>query len=672
MKKADEAWEHPKDMMAAETRKEYDKRMEWWANDKFGMFIHWGIYSVPEGEWKGNKNHAEWIMNTGHIPVETYEKFAARFNPVKFDADQWVAAAKDAGMKYIVITSKHHDGFCMFDSKFTKYDIMDATPFKRDVLKELTEACHRQGVTMCFYHSIMDWHHPDYTPRRKWEKRSAEGADYDRYVNHMRKQLAELICKYHPALIWFDGQWESTWTHEYGKHLYNYLRTLDPELIINNRVDKGRSGHKGAHDRREYAGDFGTPEQHIPATGMPKGYYWETCMTMNNHWGWNKCDDNFKSTEDLLHKLVDIVSKGGNFLLNVGPKPDGTIPEQSLERMREIGKWMRVNGESIYGTTANMFDPVPWGRSTTKGNTLYLHVFEWPSNGKLELPGLISKPDGAEVLATGEDVKVKMTASGATLSLPPKPADPYDTVVKLTFSKPPQVATAPKIKGEKRFADKTRIVIEKGGSLDARYTLDGSDPTADSPLYTKPFTIRDTTIVKARSFKGRRGLAEIAEAKFYKLKMLKSAKPAGKTVKGLNYALYEGAWDNLPDFSKLKPVKKGVCRGFDLLKIKGDRTNNYGIVFEGYIKVPKSGLYEATLSSDDGSKLYIDGEPVVDNDGLHANEAKKDRIVLEKGLHRIRVEFFQLGGDIALSLDLKTPSGKTIKATPKNLFRVKK
>jgi len=234
------------------------------------------------------------------------------------------------------------------------------------------------------------------------------------------------------------------------------------------------------------------------------------------------------------------------------------------------------------------------------------------------------------------------------------------------------VATAPKIKGEKRFADKTRIVIEKGGNLDARYTLDGSDPTADSPLYTKPFTIRDTTIVKARSFKGRRGLAEIAEAKFYKLKMLKSAKPAGKTVKGLNYALYEGAWDNLPDFSKLKPVKKGVCRGFDLLKIKGDRTNNYGIVFEGYIKVPKSGLYEATLSSDDGSKLYIDGEPVVDNDGLHANEAKKDRIVLEKGLHRIRVEFFQLGGDIALSLDLKTPSGKTIKATPKNLFRVKK
>ncbi|MEK6756601.1 MAG: alpha-L-fucosidase, partial [Bacteroidota bacterium] len=363
-----------------ESRQARDARMSWWREAKFGMFIHWGLYAIPAGEWKGNTNHAEWIRTTAQIPLEEYEKFVSQFNPVKFNAAEWVRMAKDAGMKYIVITSKHHDGFCLFDSKFTDFDIM-STPFKRDILKELADACHKEGIKICWYHSIMDWHHPDYLPRREWEKeRSAQGADFDRYVQHMKNQLKELVANYGEiGVLWFDGEWETTWNTTYGKDLYNYVRNLQPNIIINNRVGAGRSGMEGFTKEGEFAGDFGTPEQEIPATGLP-GVNWETCMTMNDHWGYNKHDLNWKSTEDLIRKLADIASKGGNFLLNVGPTSEGLFPQASTDRLREIGQWMKVSGESIYGTSASPFESLEWGRCTQKpiegGTRLYLHVFE--------------------------------------------------------------------------------------------------------------------------------------------------------------------------------------------------------------------------------------------------------------------------------------------------------
>jgi alpha-L-fucosidase len=306
--------------------------------------------------------------------------------------------AKDAGMKYIVITSKHHDGFCLFDSKMTDYDIMDATPFKRDIMKELADQCRKQGIKMCWYHSIMDWHHPDYLPRRRWEKRSAEGADFSRYVTYMKGQIKELVENYGDiGVLWFDGEWEKTWNSDLGNDLYKYVRSLQPDIIINNRVSKGRAGMAGTYDPEKAAGDFGTPEQEIPATGL--GYDWETCMTMNNHWGWNKNDKNWKSTQDLIRKLIDITSKGGNFLLNVGPKADGTFPEESIERLAAIGEWMKVNGQSIYGTNASIFEKLQWGRCTTKPGKLYLHVFDWPADGKLIVPGLITKAKSAYLLS---------------------------------------------------------------------------------------------------------------------------------------------------------------------------------------------------------------------------------------------------------------------------------
>ncbi len=254
-----------------ETPGEHDARMQWWREARFGMFIHWGLYSIPAGEWKGRTDHAEWIRTTAQIPLAEYEGFVSQFNPVKFNADEWVRTAKAAGVKYIVITSKHHDGFCLFDSKYTDFDVA-STPFHRDILKELADACHRQDIKICFYHSIMDWHHPDYLPRRDWEKdRTTEGADFNRYVTYMKNELRELLTNYGDiGVLWFDGEWENTWNQDYGRDLYAYVRSLQPKIIVNNRVGAARNGMQGLTKEGEFGGDFGTPEQEVPATGIPR------------------------------------------------------------------------------------------------------------------------------------------------------------------------------------------------------------------------------------------------------------------------------------------------------------------------------------------------------------------------------------------------------------------
>ena len=422
-----------------------DERMKWWREARLGMFIHWGLYSVPAGQWKDNKNHGEWIMNSAHIPVKDYEQFARQFNPVKFNADKWVQIAQKAGMKYIVITSKHHDGFCLWDSKVTDYDIMDATPLKRDILKELSVACKKQGIRLCFYHSIMDWHHPDaqgpFYPEYNTSQRS--NPNFARYAeNYMKPQLKELVDNYGPlGVLWFDGEWIPEWTEEQGKDLYKYVRSLQSDIIINNRVGKGRKGIEGLSKSDEDAGDFGTPEQQIPTKGLP-GVDWETCMTMNDHWGYCRADENWKSTEDLLQKLVDIASKGGNFLLNVGPTSEGLIPQPSIEHLAAMGEWMNVNGESIYGTTASPLGKVPWGRCTAKRGKLYLHIFDWPKDGKLEVAGLKNKVKSAYLLA---DKKMKLAVARegdetVVINVPEKAIDTIDTVVVLEIKGKPDIA----------------------------------------------------------------------------------------------------------------------------------------------------------------------------------------------------------------------------------------
>lgn len=336
-----------------ESKTDKDARMQWWRDATFGMFIHWGAYAVPAGFYQGKevKGIGEWIMHTANIPIPEYEAFVHQFNPQQFNAKEWVKIAKQAGMKYIVITSKHHDGFGLWDSKVSAYDIMDASPFKRDILKELSDACKAEGIKLCFYHSIMDWHQPDAESKKDYAHQHTEKPDWNKYRDtYMKQQLKELVEKYDPAVLWFDGEWIPEWTEEQGKELYNWLRALKPDLIINNRVGKGRQGMQGMNAYAHAAGDFGTPEQEILEGTSDSD--WESCMTMNDTWGFKKNDQNWKSAKMLIDNLIDVAAKGGNYLLNVGPDASGLIPQASVERLAEMGKWLKVNGEAIYATQA--------------------------------------------------------------------------------------------------------------------------------------------------------------------------------------------------------------------------------------------------------------------------------------------------------------------------------
>ncbi len=436
--------------LPVETRKEHDARMAWFREAKFGMFIHWGVYSVPAGEWEGQTGYGEWIMESARIPVSRYEQFAKEFNPVKFDAKAWVKTAKAAGMKYIVITSKHHDGFGLWPSALTDWCIK-STPFQRDPLRELADECKKAGLKFCLYHSIVDWHSPDWGKRRAWNDVATGTPDMDRYTAYMKGQLKELVTNYHPGILWFDGEWESPWTHERGVDLYAYLRAMDPKLIINNRVGKARAGMAGMDTGKDRVGDYGTPEQQIPPAGFGPGVDWETCMTLNNNWGYNSHDNHWKSPETLIRNLCDIASKNGNYLLNVGPTGEGLIPQPSMERLAEVGAWMKVNGEAIYGSGATPFGAeagafsatetdkggkpkfIPaWNwRATTKPGKIYLIIFHWPTNGTFELPGLQSKVKRARLLAGHKKLPVEPTASGVKILLPAAPPDKIASVICL-------------------------------------------------------------------------------------------------------------------------------------------------------------------------------------------------------------------------------------------------
>lgn len=430
----------------SETKAERDRRMKWWREARFGMFIHWGLYAVPAGEYKGQRSTriGEWIMEWANIPRADYEKFAQQFNPAKFDAAKWVGLAKAAGMKYIVITSKHHDGFSMFNSEASNYDIVDSTPYRKDPIAALAREAKKQGLKFCFYYSILDWHYPsayveapgkDPTAGNRTTKMRPGGKE--EYVKYMKAQLRELITKYDPAVLWFDGEWQDWWTEEDGQYLYKFVRSLKPDIIINNRVGKGRQGMQGMNKTdREYSGDFGTPEQEIPANGLP-GVDWESCMTMNTTWGYKFYDDQWKSPETIVRNLIDIASKGGNYLLNVGPTAEGVIPQPSVERLHEVGRWMKQNGEAIYSTMASPFSTqLTFGRATSKPGRIYLHVFDWPKDGSLRIPSWGRNVKRAYLLASPKgDLRFTTDNDGITLQLPGKAVDPIASVVVLEAGK---------------------------------------------------------------------------------------------------------------------------------------------------------------------------------------------------------------------------------------------
>ncbi|WP_114781910.1 alpha-L-fucosidase [Botryobacter ruber] len=425
-----------------------DERMEWWREARFGMFIHWGVYAQMAGVYRGHeqaRGGAEWIMNRMKVPVAEYKAVARQFNPTKYDADAWVRMAKDAGMKYIIITAKHHDGFALFDSKASDWDVTDATPYGKDLLKPLAEACKKHGVKLGFYYSqAQDWGNPGGSVARKvmaegwpnpdsaridaytkahkghWDH-AQETATFDQYIDRVAvPQVKEILSNYGEiAVLWWDTP--TNMTDEAALKLQEVLK-LQPHIITNDRLK-----------RPNFPGDTRTPEQKIPAQG--DGSDWETCMTMNGTWGYRTSDNNWKSTETLIRNLVDIASKGGNYLLNVGPKPDGTFPQESIDRLKGVGEWMKVNSEAIYATKANPISSVNWGRVTMKPEAketiLYLTVFDWPKDGKLVVPGLDNKISSTSLLAGGKKLKATQSAEGTVIQLPAKAPDAIASVIKV-------------------------------------------------------------------------------------------------------------------------------------------------------------------------------------------------------------------------------------------------
>jgi len=636
-----------------------DTRMEWWRDARFGMFIHWGLYAIPAGEWDGKTEYGEWIRHSAKIPIETYDTFQDRFNPVKFNADMWVKTARDAGMKYIVITSKHHDGFCMFNTKQTSFNIMQ-TPFGRDVMKELADACRKYDLRFCFYYSIMDWHHPDYLPRREWEKeRSTDGADYDRYVSYMKAELEELLTQYGDiGVLWFDGEWESTWNEKYGKEIYTFVRSLQPNIIINNRVGAGRMDMEGLTKEGAFGGDFGTPEQQIPPTGLP-GTDWETCMTMNDHWGYNKANTEYKPVQELIRMLTDIASKGGNYLLNVGPTDQGTFPKQADSRLKGIGEWMAVNSESIYGTVASPFESTPWGRCTMKEGTdtviLYLHVFNWPSDGRLVVGGCMNDPLQAILLAQPDKtLNVSRDDDKIIVLVPPKAPDKKNSVIKLTLLSPLDITNSPEIVAfNDLFVDRMKVeLVSDRQNVEIRFTGDGTDPVDTSFLYSEPLEIRGDVTIKARCFRGGNPVSGTSSRTF-KMMIPLAPKNVENQRSGIRYQYFEGEWDSLPDYSKLIPAKSGSLPYFSFEP--RNNKEHFGFSYSGFILIPKRNVYTFYTESDDGSQLYIGRKLVVDNDGLHGLTQKEGSIALSPGFHPIRVYYFEKTGSDDLKVYIKSP-----------------
>jgi len=426
-----------------------DARMAWWREARFGMFIHWGVYAVLAGDYDGHTigKASEWIMNRGKIPVAEYHQVANRFNPVKYDADAWVRTAKDAGMKYIVITAKHHDGFALFGTRASRWNVVDATPYGRDLLKPLAEACRKYGIKLGFYYSqAQDWNNPGGAASRKATSEGWANPDSTRidaytaehkghwdpaqttqtmgeYIDKVAvPEVKELLTNYGDvAVLWWDTPTDMT--DEYASKL-NALLALQPNIITNDRLK-----------RPDFPGDYKTPEQKIPNLSELDGKDWETCMTMNGTWGFKASDHNWKTPTTLIHNLVDIASKGGNYLLNVGPTAEGEIPQPSIDALKVIGEWMKTNGEAIYGTKASPLPPLAWGRCTQKmeGNNtiLYLSVFDWPADGKLVVPGIKGKVRRATLITWGKKLDYETTADGLVIQVPPTMPDKLATVIKV-------------------------------------------------------------------------------------------------------------------------------------------------------------------------------------------------------------------------------------------------
>jgi alpha-L-fucosidase len=407
----------------AENTPAQSARIKWWTDARFGLFIHWGPVSLRGTEIGWSRGEP--------VPAREYDELYRRFNPTNFNAREWARTAKEAGMKYLVLTSKHHDGFCLWDTAYTDYNIMH-TPFGRDVIKELSAACRHEGIRFCLYHSILDWYHPDYPLDSPGGRGKKPNANMDQYNLYLKNQLAELHRKYGPiGIYWFDGEWEAPWNNERARDLFQHVRQLDPKALINNRVGKGREDMAGTTKTGALAADFDTPEQRVGKFQNDRP--WESCITMCEQWAW-KPNDKMKSTTQCLRTLIQCAGGDGNLLFNVGPMPDGRIEPRQVERLREMGAWLKQYGVTIYGTRGGPFKPGTWGASTFNGRTLYIHLFDL-KGGRLELPPIKGRIVSHKLL-TGGTATVAQSPTGISITVPPSNRQVTDTILALKLDVP--------------------------------------------------------------------------------------------------------------------------------------------------------------------------------------------------------------------------------------------
>jgi len=398
-----------------------DSRLGWWRDARLGLFIHWGPVSLAGTEIGWSR--------ASEVPAGEYDELYRAFNPERFDARAWARLARDMGAGYLVLTSKHHDGFCLWQSQHTDYDIA-STPFERDVMDELSQACRREGIVFCTYHSICDWWHPDYPRGSPGGKTQKPDANMGRYRNYLHNQVTEIIQDYGPiGIMWFDGEWEEPWTESMGRELYALCRRLQPDILVNNRVAKGRQGMSGTTRSGLFAGDYDTPEQEVGQYQVDRP--WESCITLCNQWAW-KPEDPMKPLPELIKTLVNCVGGDGNLLLNVGPMPTGDIEPRQAARLRKLGQWLKANGRSVYGTRGGPFRPGAWGSSTHRGSSVFLHVLDWQGSDRLQLPAQSSEIQSAKTLA-GRPVHFYRSPEGFEILRPAGTEDDIDTIIELVM-----------------------------------------------------------------------------------------------------------------------------------------------------------------------------------------------------------------------------------------------
>lgn len=429
-------------------RAAYEKRVQWYRHDRFGMFIHWGLYAIPA--------RGEWVRSREKISVEEYQPFFDEFNPVDYDPKAWAKLAREAGMKYAVLTAKHHDGFCLFDSKLTDYKATN-TPAGRDLVREYVEAFRAEGLKVGLYYSVIDWHHPDYPhygdqqhPMRDNEAYKGKQHNFDNYLTYMHGQIEELCTNYGKIdIFWFDFSYRELRGEAWkATELMKMIRSHLPDVLTDNRLEVSGEGFGSlaTANPTAYSGDFVSPEQIIPPQGIVdyagNPVTWEACITLNNNWGYHATDNDYKPAPMVVRKLVECVSKGGNLLLNVGPDAKGSIPPKSVEILKEVGRWMHLNGESIYGCGIADIAKPDYGRVTRNGSTLYYHVTDNPI-GFVPLTGVAAnKVRSARLLSTGAELPVEKNwitnnypdLAFVSLGHSPVLPDETDTVIKVDLA----------------------------------------------------------------------------------------------------------------------------------------------------------------------------------------------------------------------------------------------